>query len=65
MKSKSLNLLLDENPDIEYDDPVLDFAKSIKLYQEIITLFPESEVADGALYMYGWCHSIGGWSQAK
>lgn len=47
--------LLDENPKLELPDIMVDMARPVKLYLEIVDRFPKSEVTDGALYMLGFC----------
>ena len=37
--------------------PVKDYSKSIDLYEEIVSDFPDYKFVDGALYMLGYCYS--------
>jgi tetratricopeptide (TPR) repeat protein len=53
---EEIAMKMDENPDLELSVSK-DLSRAFELYQEIVELFPESDVVDGALYMMGWCYS--------
>ncbi len=53
---EELAMKMDENPDYEADIRK-DLDRAFALYKDIVELFPESDVVDGALYMMAWCYS--------
>lgn len=53
---EELSLKMDENPDLEMEVSK-DLDRAFTLYKEIVDVFPDSDVVDGAMYMMAWCYS--------
>ena len=53
---EDIAMQMDENPDLELVVSK-NLTDAFELYKEIVELFPDSDVIDGALYMMGWCYS--------
>ena len=53
---EDIAMKMDKNPDLELEVSK-NLTDAFDLYKEIVELFPESDVIDGALYMMGWCYS--------
>ena len=53
---EDIAMKMDENPDLEVEGRK-NLTDAFDLYKEVVELFPDSDVIDGALYMMRWCYS--------